>query len=246
MTNAASVCQPINSVVEIIAQVRFPSLLAIASTPPAAFQERVRNRYPVFGLSQDRQAYVFQDESRQWMLTLGADSLAVQVRGDAGWEIFKTHLAEPVQAFSEIYRPQYLARVGLRIRHVIRRSAYGLAGQDWRTLLHPHLAATCSWPELGGEVQMSRGEIVVGLTGKPDRLRMGHGVFMVQGPQGENREIAYALDYDLFVESQVSIGDVFSRLDEYYRESQRAFRSCLADRLIQAMVPSAIAAERAA
>ncbi len=246
MSTKAPIQQPASSIVEIVAQVRFPSVLTISSAPPAAFQERVRSQYPVFGLSQDRQAYVFQSENRQWTLTLGSDFMAVVTPRDAGWDLFKTHLAGAMQALTEIYRPQFFSRVGLRLRHVIRRSAYGLAGQDWSQLLHPHLAATCAWPELGGDVQVSRGELVLGYKGKPDQTRIGHGLILIQGPQGENREVAYLLDHDLFVEARVGTGEVFKCLDGYYREAQRVFRLCLTDRLIRAMAPSAVVEEKAA
>lgn len=246
MTPKASIHQPPSSVAEIIAQVRFPALLTISAATPAAFQERVRAQFPHFGLSQDRQAYVFQGERQPWVLTLTSDSLALQVRGDAAWDGFKTAFATAIQALSEVYRPTHLARIGLRIRHVLRRSAYGLGVQDWNRLLHPHLASTCVWPELGGEVQMSRGEIVVALKGKPDQLRIGHGLIVIQSPQGEQREVGYLLDQDVFVERRVSTGEALKKLDEFYGESQRTFRQCLTDRLLRAMAPSAVVEKQAA
>ncbi len=246
MTPKASIHQPPSSVVELIAQVRFPALLTISAAPPAAFQERVRIQFPQFGLSEDRQAYVFQGESQAWTLILGTDSLAIQVRGAASWQGIKTRVATALQALNEVYRPSHLARIGLRIRHVLCRSAYGLSGQDWAGLLHPRLAATCVWPELGGEVQMSRGEVVVALKGKPDQLRIGHGLIVIQGPQGESREIGYLLDQDVFVERRVSTGEALKKLDEFYGESQRTFRQCLSERLLRAMAPSAAVEDKAA
>lgn len=238
--------QPPSSVVEIVAQVRFPPLLTISTAPPAAFQERVRAHFPAFGLSQDRQAYVFQTARQHQSLTLTTDALALVVRFDEGWEAFKVRWAGALQALHEIYRPQYSTRVGLRIRHVIRRSAYGLAEVEWNALLHPHLAATCAWPELGGEVQTSRGEFVIALQGAQDRLRVGHGLLLVEGPRGDRQEVCFLVDHDLYVEAQLPVGEVLGRLDRFHWEARRVFRHCLTERLAKAMDPTVAVEERAA
>lgn len=246
MTTAARTQQPPSSVIETIAQVRFPALLAISAAPPAAFQERVRAQFPQVGQSQDRQAYVFQSSDQQWMLTLGVDSLALVGRRDEGWEAFKVRWNMAVQALGAIYRPQHLVRVGVRIRNVIRRSVYGLADVEWNQLLHPHLAATCSWPELGGEIQLSRGEFVVALPGGPDRLRVGHGLLLVEDPRGDRREVCYLVDEDVYAEAQMPVAEAVNRLDRFHWEARKAFRHCLTERLANAMGASEVVEEQAA
>jgi uncharacterized protein (TIGR04255 family) len=37
-----------NAIAETICQLRFPTILSIASEPPAAFQDRLRDAYPVY------------------------------------------------------------------------------------------------------------------------------------------------------------------------------------------------------
>lgn len=246
MTTAARSQQPPSSVLETIAQIRFPALLTISSVPPAAFQERVRAQFPQFGQSQDRQAYVFQSSDQQWMLTLGVDSLALVGRRDEGWDAFKARWNMAVQALGAIYRPQHLVRVGVRIRNVIRRSIYDLADVEWSQLLHPHLAATCSWPELGDKVEMSRGEFVVALSGGQDRLRVGHGFLLVEGPRGDHREVCYLVDEDVYAETPMTVAEAVNRLDRFHWEARKAFRHCLTERLAKAMGASEVVEQKAA
>ncbi len=235
MTTAAQPPRSAGPVLETIAELRFPPMLTIGSAPPAAFQEGVRAQFPQFRPSEDRQAYVFQSADQQWVLTLRVDALTLVGRRDEGWRVFTAHWSLAVQALAATYRPYQVVRVGLRIRHVIRRSLYGLAGVDWSQLLHPHLAATCSWPELGGEILVARGECVVALPGGSDRLRVGHGLVLVEGPHGDHREVCYLVDADVSVEAPMPVAEALPRLDRFHWEARKAFRHCLSERLAKAM-----------
>src|SRR5262249_12393586 len=124
-----------NPLEEVICQVRFPTILKIASEPPAAFQDRIRVAYPLFqerhsveiagmppGIAQlitkelpfhgGQVACDFTSADQLWTVTLNRDFLALTCRRYERWEEFKAHLEGPLSALTELYSPAFFTRIG--------------------------------------------------------------------------------------------------------------------------------------
>ncbi len=90
----------------VVAQVQFPAILSVQTDQAllARFQEEVRGKYPYLfvgqqfgysvgpqGVEQQQAAgrlYQFTDAERQWMVTLGANSIALEARNYTDYEDF--------------------------------------------------------------------------------------------------------------------------------------------------------------
>src|SRR5205814_1926237 len=122
--------------VEVVCQIRFPPILAIQAAPPAAFQDAIRNSFPLMEdepgaglpsgidipippemrklLGGTGPSYKFASEDGLHNVTLVRDSLAYSTNDYTVWDDFKKLLAIPVSALVSIYKPSFYARIGLR------------------------------------------------------------------------------------------------------------------------------------
>src|SRR5262249_41803250 len=113
-----------NPIEQVVCQLRFPTILDIAATEPAVFQERIRNAYPLYerqeasalprevaGLASSLSVSVPQDvthnfatEDGQRTIALNRDFIAISERHYRQWEDFLTEFVRAQQAFEAIYR----------------------------------------------------------------------------------------------------------------------------------------------
>lgn len=244
-----------NPLDEVICQVRFPTILKIEADLPAAFQERIRSRYPLYktrpigklpaGLPEDLanllavdfpllpsgKAHEFSSADKEWKVSLTKEFLALSCARYERWEAFKDHLREPLLALEEIYRPTFYSRIGLRYRDVIRRSVLGL-DMEWSELLQPWIAGIIAKPEIAGQTQELSGEFVLRLLSH-GMVRVRHGLALDDARQ----EQCYLIDADFFDDAQTEPSHAFGKFDHLNRQSRYLFRWCIRDRLHQAMQP---------
>lgn len=257
--DSARVIYKRNPLSEVICQVRFPPILRIEAEPPAAFQERVRNGYPMFRELQPdlpatgvpaeiagivrsmlpsrarATAYEFASEDGAWCITLSRDALALKTTTYERWEGFREHLEGPLASLNELYRPAFFSRVGLRYVDVIQRSKLGLKDHPWSELLKPHIAGEFAAPELAGHIEHAARELRVRLTADGS-VMIRHGI-AVEASTGEQ---CFLIDCDFFAERRLEPQDVPRILNDFNRASGRLFRWCITDALHRAMEPAAV------
>ena len=228
-------------VADVICQLTFPDILSIAGEAPAAFQGQVRKDYPLFQLMQDRRGYTFSNQDRTWQIVLTQNSVAVVTTRYAGWVVFRKTIVEVSSAFQNVYQPPFFTRIGLRFRSLFRPSQFGVAKPDWKTLINAKVLGPFSIPEVAGQVQGSRHEVVMTLPTGQDRFRLIHGFVSVmdQGSNGKPGEPSYLVDQDYFSIQQVACSDAAAKLDHFERQAGRFFGLCVLDPLHQALVPKA-------
>jgi uncharacterized protein (TIGR04255 family) len=118
----------------VIAQVRFPTLLAVRSGDRVSgFQDAVRERYPY--LEQDDLALLvgagpisvpgtvsheavvhwrFWDEQRKWRTTLNQDFVSIETTAYESRTDFMANLGEVLRAFHKTFQPKSATRLGMR------------------------------------------------------------------------------------------------------------------------------------
>jgi uncharacterized protein (TIGR04255 family) len=249
-----------NPLEAVICQLQFPAVLKISSAPPAAFQDSVREAYPLFkekplldigggvpseianllakGLpfSTGGTAYEFTSADGQWTLSLTRDYLALTARRYERWEMFKEHLQAALQALSEHYAPAFFTRIGLRYRDIIRRSSLGLEGASWKELLCPHIAGALASPDVAAEVEHTAHEVVIRLPDGLSRALAHHGLVQDTG----TKEVCYLIDCDFFLDQRTETTDVPARLDFLNYQARLFFRWCITNPLHEAMGPRPI------
>lgn len=238
--------------VEVICQVRFPADLRIETTPPADFQQRVRDRFPL--LAQRRAMLIpaplakalepmlpptagsttweFKAEDGSHTLELQRDKLTLVSRKYQRWETFSALFQQAFSALRDIYSPPFFTRVGLRYRDVIQRSTLGLGDEPWSSLLQPHVLAEIAMQGLESWAEEASRNLLLKLPYQEAKVRLQHGFAQLE----DSPELAYLIDCDFFVE-RTEAGNVDGALQYFHANAARLFRWCITDKLHRAMDP---------
>ncbi len=222
--------------IDVTCQLTFPQNLKISAGPPVGFQENIKGMLPMFSLTQDKTAYNFTSTDQRKQVVLGKGSLACVARQYQGWKDFSQYLQSALRALEKEYPPPFLLRVGLRFRNIIRRSALGLTDTEWGQLLQSKWTGDLAWAGTAGAMKGTHSEVLMGLNGGHDLVCVRHGLVPITQP---TQEMGYLIDHDFFVEKQLSLAEVASKLNEYHQAAQRFFKLWITDTLHQAMKPTA-------
>lgn len=244
--------------VEVVCQVRFPTDLRIETEPPARFQQRVRERFPLLtqknrtvlstispDLAKALESIVpkagsstiwqFNTEDGAHTLELVKDNLTLVSRNYRSWEDFYGLFKPPMDAFSELYTPPFFTRVGLRYRDIIQRSKFGLADAKWKTLLKPHMLGEIAQEDIEERVIEAFRNLLLTLPERDAKVRLQHGFAEIDG----STEQGYLIDCDFFVE-RTEVANADRTLDYFHSNAFSYFRWCITDTLHQAMEPRPI------
>lgn len=241
-----------NPLQEVICQVRFPTILEIEAQPPADFQERLRDELPVLERAINRAAqqipqelleaiggppagsgYTFRDEEGVKSVTLLADSLTIATRKYERWEVFWAHCQQAISALTDLYRPAFYKRIGLRYTNLITRNSIGLDDCRWSELLSEPVVSelvSSDWEGLVDEAQ-HQVRCVDPKTG--DGLFFQHGIVDAEG----SNEAQYIIDFDFYRGGRVEAAEIHDLFAVYNRRIGRAFRWAITDRLHDALGP---------
>lgn len=250
-----------NPLVEVICQLRFPPILRIDSEVPSAFQERIRNQYPVLRERTDGPpvpsglpsqiadllraslaarnrtvGYDFLSSDGIWTVGLTREFLSLGTARYEKWETFREQLAGPFQALIETYRPSFFTRVGLRYQDLIQRSRLGLDGHAWANLLEPHITGLLAAPGLKADVGATFAQTSMRFRRDLGQVTLRHGLVEA----ADRQETCYLFDADFFSDERIEIEHAHEKLDYFNRQSGRLFRWCIGTVLHEAMGPEPV------
>jgi uncharacterized protein (TIGR04255 family) len=220
--------------VDVTCQLTFPQNLKIFAAPPVGFQEKVKDMYPMFELTQDKTAYNFMSSDQRWQLVLSKGALTLVAREYDDWKNFSKFLQGAISALEQEYPPQFLLRMGLRFRNIIRKSALGVTDMEWEQLLQAKWTSDLSWAGTAGEIKSTHSEVLMSLNGGKDLVRVRHGLVPIAQ---QIQEMGYLIDHDFFVDGQFPMSEVPKTLNDYHQSAQRFFKLWITDTLHQAMKP---------
>ena len=173
--------------------------------------------------------FQFLSRDKNWTVSLFRDFLALSCSSYKRWEDFQDHFEGPFAALNEEYSPAFFNRIGLRYRNVIRRQKLGLESVPWSELLKPPICGELATPYIRDNIEEAARELLIQL-GDGRKVRLVH--WLIQ------KEDAYVIDADFFIESEVEAGNVTSQLNTFNRESGRLIRWAITDKLHAAMGPT--------
>jgi uncharacterized protein (TIGR04255 family) len=168
--------------VDVTCQLTFPQNLKISAGPPVGFQEKVKDMFPMFGLTQDRTAYNFMSSDQRWQLVLGKGALTLVARQYDDWKNFSKYLQGAISALEQEYPPQFFLRVGLRFRNIVRKSALGVTDKEWNQLLQAKWTGDLAWAGTAGEMKATHSEVLMGLNDGKDLVCVRHGLIPIAHP----------------------------------------------------------------
>ncbi len=244
--------------IQVICQLRFPSLLSIESKPPVDFQERIRGHFPLLEkvtnplpvelpreIVQMIQAqasaisYEFLTEDRSSTVTLTPESLALSTKNYKQWEHFREQLRVPLAALNDIYRPSFFSRIGLRYQDAIDRAVLGLQDIPWSKLLRKDILGELALPQFETNLeQVANRTIRVSIPDGSGSLIMRHGLAELK----ERKDICYMIDIDFFTEQKTEVENAENTLDHFNTMAGSAFRWFITDTLRDALGPRELAA----
>lgn len=247
-----------NPLEEVICQLRFPPILRIETEIPAAFQERLRESYPLYqeqtikidgaslpaelvrilpaGLSSMHagRVHAFGSSDERWKIALTKDAISLTAASYQRWEEFCERLKHVTKVFEEFYHPSFYSRVGLRYQDVIRRKRLGLDETRWAELLAPQVAGELASDDVFSEIAGTMRQLTINLPNSRGKVLVKHGI----GHDTESKEECYLIDCDYFQEQRTETKDATELLDFFNTQAGRFFRWCITDRLHRAMEPN--------
>jgi uncharacterized protein (TIGR04255 family) len=153
--------------VEVVCQLRFPTILSISAKEPAEFQEAVRKQFPRYAVRKEQLPpklkpgptptlepqqpvtnYNFVSEDGLWKLNLTNHFIALSTLRYQRWEDFAAQLDRPLAQFIQIYQPSFFQRIGLRYVNAFSRRVLGLEDLLWDDLIQPAFLGILGEPDV--------------------------------------------------------------------------------------------------
>ena len=202
--------------IEVICQLRFPTILSIGSQEPAEFQEAIRHEFPQFVARQERPTLRY-----------------------TRWEDFAQKLDKAVAAFLQIYHADYFERVGLRYVNAISKERLGLNDLLWDDLLQTPYIGILGEPDVDEkEVNKCSLDIETRL-GTDSRLKLHAGPGLLNGGKQDPKP-RFILDQDLSSVGKLTPDQLPERLEILHGFAGGLFHGAITDELHEAMGPMAL------
>ena len=241
--------------IEVICQLRFPTILSISAKEPAEFQEAIRAEFPRYARNLEKLPpkvigqpgamkleeqptvvnYQFLTAAGDWKVNLTNTFLALATPVYTTWEDFARKLDEVLAQFVAIYHPAYFERIGLRYINGFSRRALGLEGVPFRDLIQPAYLGLMAEDDVQEQsVQRVTQDVEMALAGGC-RLKLHCGPGMVKRGNVEDKEVRFILDNDVFMNGKIELKHSAGALNTVHTHADRIFRGAITDQLHDAM-----------
>lgn len=243
--------------VEVICQLRFPTILSISAREPADFQEAIRRDYPQYKrlLEQPQPKlsgtpgslrveegekvvnYQFLSADGRWKVNLTNSFIALATPAYTKWEDFAAKLDRILSQFIPIYQPAYFERVGLRFINVISRKSLDLEGVPFRDLIQPAYLGLLAEEDVREESFARAGQDVELAVSGGCKVKLHVGPGLLQRGKVKDEEIKFILDSDVFMSGKLPMNQCAPALQTVHLQADRIFAGAITDRLHEAMEP---------
>lgn len=239
-------------IVEVICQLRFPTILSINSKEPADFQEQIRQNFPRYTRMEEKAMkivagkptpqpptpnYQFVSMDGKWKVNLTSNFLALATPAYTNWETFANKLDSVLVPFIEVYNPAFFERIGLRYINAVSREALDLEDTPFSELIRPGYLGLMADEDVNERAfgRLTQ-EAEVSLPGGC-RLKLHCGPGMIKRNNVEEKEIRFILDNDVFMVGNIEMKHSAGALNTVHTNADRIFRGQITDTLHNAMDP---------
>lgn len=242
---------------EVICQLRFPTILSISAREPAEFQELIRGEYPNYSRNLEKMPpqlsgqpgnlklqeqpqvvnYQFLSADGRWKVNLTNQFISLATPAYSCWEDFAAKLDEVLAQFIAVYKPAYFERIGLRYINAFSRNALDLEEVPFRELLQPGYLGLMAEEDVQDPAFLrATQQIEMKLPGGCN-LKLFAGPGMVKRGNMQDKEIKFILDSDIFMAGKVEMKHSAAALNTVHTHADRVFRGAITETLHQAMEP---------
>ena len=246
-----------NQLIEVICQLRFPTILSISAREPADFQEGIRQDFPQYKRLQEQPApkvtgapgnmrveeaqpivnYQFLTQDGRWKVNLTNSFIALATPAYTRWEDFAAKLDLILAQFIPIYKPAYFERVGLRFINAISRKALDLEGVPFRELIEPAYLGLLAEDDVNEQSFARSGQDVELQISGGCRVKLHAGPGMLQRRGVKDEEVKFILDNDVFMLGKLPMNQCAAALQTVHIQADRIFAGAITDRLHEVMDP---------
>jgi uncharacterized protein (TIGR04255 family) len=245
----------VHTLAQVACQLNFPTILSIGTDAPSAFQDQLRETYPLYEPVQvgpqlpeiadliarlpikppisTRHQFTTADGQRS--VSLSQESLIIAENSYDQWPTLRQDIETARSALEEIYRPAFYTRVGLRYQDAIDQRELGFDPElPWAELINPALTSFlgAAEPAIKQAVIDLTGNALVSLDGAPDAMaRIMYGT----AQREPDNQVVYLVDADYFTNERKQGGEVLELLDYFNKEAGQLFRWAITDRLRDAL-----------
>lgn len=247
----------LNPLIEVILQLRFPTILSIGSNEPAVYQESIRNEFPVYQLgieneqtfsidienadigpavvSKQHKNYAFISADGNCKINLTNSFISISTIKYTRWEEFLSRFELPLNSFIKQYKPQLFERIGLRYINAFSREKLNLNDRKWCDLIEPNWLGVLN---IADEESIHNCAIDAEylLSDMDSRVKVHAGL----GKENLKNEIVFVVDSDFIHTKSVESGTQFEVFEKLHIESNKFINSIIKEKLHIAMKPEEI------
>lgn len=243
-----------HQLVEVICQLRFPAILSIDTESPAAFQDRIRERFPRYEVREEsfpsptglqkQKVHAFISTDGSYKLSLSKNFVALSTMRYRGWDEFAAWLDEPLGQFISVYKPAFFERIGLRYLNGISRERLELGHCRWNDLIQSRWLGPLDDDEVD-EAALTKCSVDVEMKLPACLLRLhagpGHIKRAIRTPKGiqqvQEPTPRFIFDQDVYSAGTLQLKDAAGIMETLHAEADRIFSEAITDLLHQAMEP---------
>ena len=247
-----------HQLVEVICQLRFPTILTIDSQAPALFQEEIRDVFPRYmtrldplpakilqtpqGTKVEQQKpvnnYQFLTADSSYRINLTQNFISLTCSNYQSWEAFARMMDKPLAAFIRLHKPAYFERVGLRYLNAFSRSKLDLEGSPWKDLLEPAYLGVLTSDDLPEQAfTRCTQDIDAKIPGGCQlKLHVGPGLIK-RGSNTADKEVKLIFDLDVSMGGNVPVNLAAASMQTIHTQAGSIFRDAITDTLHHAMDP---------
>lgn len=244
--------------VEVILQIKFPTILSINANEPVSFQDAIRQEYPIYQLAveneqeitlpvatagkealipsivqrQQHKNHNFISEDGKYKINLTSGFISISTLGYTRWEDMLGRFETPFKKFLELYRPPFLERIGLRYIDSFSRKKLEISDKKWSDLIQPMwLGAMATIDEqqvIGGGI-----DIEYFLDDGISRAKVHAGL----GNIGNDPEQVFIIDSDFIHIKNLKIENFESVVNYLHNNAGKLVRMVITETLHQSMIP---------
>lgn len=242
---------------EVICQLRFPTILSISAREPAEFQDLIRSTFPRYSRTLEKLPpkvsgqpgsmqlkeqpdvvnYQFLSADGRWKVNLTNHFIALATPAYTRWEDFAAKLDEILAQFISVYHPAFFERIGLRYINAFSRKALGVEDVPFADLIEPGYLGLMGDEDVQEQAFLRvTQEAELHLPGGC-QLKLHCGPGMVKRGNVEDKEVKFILDNDIFMNGKVELPHTTAALNTVHTHADRAFRGAITRELHDAMEP---------
>ena len=244
-----------NPLVEVICQLRFPTILSIETAQPAEFQDAIRENFPRYMVNTERiptpqglsevKNHAFISADGRYKINISKDFISISTMAYTDWRTFADKFDEPLGHFISIYKPAFFERVGIRYMNAVSKNKLGCSELCWRDLIaEPYLGPLALTATDETKVRKCSVDFEENLSGGAiAKIHAGPGLLrralMKDGKLQmiQENESKFMLDIDVFVAKQTPLLKTVEVLDSIHLSANEIFGNAITDVLHDLMQP---------